>query len=439
MDRSARSAADLRRLWVVSLVSAWLTGACGDPRETSVLVTVRNGPGAPSPDELRVSIYDDGGLLFHDEGFSLPAPTQRIYPILGTIVAYPGLTDGIIRLGLRGHAAGVAVSHGSGQVASAPGRQVAVTIELLPGRFVDGDGDGVPDPIDNCPGAHNPDQVGCPDRRDAPADGDAGTGQDAPTFDTPPGPLGAPCRGPGDCVSGQCVDGVCCATARCALCQSCAGGDPGTCTHLPASAEDNVPAGACANEFACDGQGSCARKNGSTCVAPGDCLSKQCVDRICCGIACTGLCLSCAPLGECAPVADRDDPDTCTGTSTCDSGGTCRAKNGQVCKTAADCASGFCVDRRCCATACDGPCEQCGASGTCVPVAAGTDPDDDCGTFNCSGEARCAAACGPVCDQACKTSAHCAQGTCVRDLSLTSPCRTNCECIRNICLLGLCD
>jgi hypothetical protein len=54
---------------------------------------------------------------------------------------------------------------------------------------------------------------------------------------------------------------------------------------------------------------------------------------------------------------------------------------GQVCTTAAQCASGFCVDGVCCDTACTGLCESCALpdkKGTCSPHAAGTDPDKEC-------------------------------------------------------------
>jgi hypothetical protein len=53
---------------------------------------------------------------------------------------------------------------------------------------------------------------------------------------------------------------------------------------------------------------------------------------------------------------------------------------GQACTTAAECPTGFCVDGFCCDSACDGTCETCNGShkGTCEPVAAGTDPANEC-------------------------------------------------------------
>src|SRR5439155_25100096 len=54
---------------------------------------------------------------------------------------------------------------------------------------------------------------------------------------------------------------------------------------------------------------------------------------------------------------------------------------GRACSSTSDCAGGPCVDGLCCDSACDGVCEACnipGAQGTCTPVPANTDPDNDC-------------------------------------------------------------
>lgn len=59
--------------------------------------------------------------------------------------------------------------------------------------------------------------------------------------------------------------------------------------------------------------------------------------------------------------------------------------DGGICNSAAECASGSCVDSFCCDTACDGICESCvaavkgsGDNGVCGPIAAGTDPQGEC-------------------------------------------------------------
>jgi hypothetical protein len=92
-------------------------------------------------------------------------------------------------------------------------------------------------------------------------------------------------------------------------------------------------------------------------------------------------------------VADDVDPDgACTG-----AGCSCVAETASVI-----CGDLACVDGVCCASACDGACEACnvaGNEGSCSPVAAGTDPAEDCATAagascgtsgTCDGAGACA-------------------------------------------------
>lgn len=63
---------------------------------------------------------------------------------------------------------------------------------------------------------------------------------------------------------------------------------------------------------------------GTTCAAAADCRSGFCVDGVCCGEACTGVCRSCAlTRGQCTAVRNAIDPDTCSGTNRCDDNGAC--------------------------------------------------------------------------------------------------------------------
>lgn len=58
------------------------------------------------------------------------------------------------------------------------------------------------------------------------------------------------------------------------------------------------------------------------------------------------------------------------------------AKNGASCQMSSECMSGNCVDGVCCDTPCAGTCESCnvtGMAGTCSPIPANTDPDQECG------------------------------------------------------------
>jgi hypothetical protein len=101
--------------------------------------------------------------------------------------------------------------------------------------------------------------------------------------------------------------------------------------------------------------------------------------------------------------------------------------NGTGCTRPTDCESGYCVDKVCCENGCTGPCMACSNAktgqedGTCRPIAAGTDPDNECqtpledvcnaGTCQCNNGVKdgaelkvdCGGACGPcagkwVCD-----------------------------------------
>ena len=97
---------------------------------------------------------------------------------------------------------------------------------------------------------------------------------------------------------------------------------------------------------------------GSTCAGDTECTSGICADGVCCEAHC-GTCQQCDAAGHeglCTAVTNGDDPDSCTGASTCDSGGVCTVKPGHTCAEvpegtacacsggdAGQCLSGSCV------------------------------------------------------------------------------------------------
>ncbi len=288
-----------------------------------------------------------------------------------------------------------------------------------------------------------------------------------------------------------------------------------------------------------------ANQNGSRCASNGDCISNSCVDGLCCSGPCGGSCsactvargaaqdgvctffspdsaagLACAPQSctgssvDCAPCArDGECPaDTyCAADGSCrrreDAGKSCDPAAGRDCKEAGCrvCRSGHCVEGVCCDAECDQPCGSCLASktnqrdGLCAPIAAGTDPDQECpkdGLENgcgadglCSGDYACrsfapvGAACGDnvcvnnllsglqcdgrggcaeglgtscspyrcasdgkSCETSCRSSADCAspedycsdQGQCLRQHDEGQACARNVQCLSRHCVDGVC-
>lgn len=149
---------------------------------------------------------------------------------------------------------------------------------------------------------------------------------------------------------------------------------------------------------------------------------------------CGPLAFNCAPfacdvaLGICKSHCTTN-ADCVTG-KTCTSIGLCGFREDTICAANAECASGFCAQGVCCATACTGSCRSCalpGSIGTCAPVARGSlDPIGVCGTdATCNGRGGCVpATC--VADTDCGELYWCTAGRCV-------PCNATCvssaECI----------
>ena len=254
------------------------------PEPGALILNVELAPGAQTPDELRVFVYDDTGALWNDvrvpaEGPLVPQSATE----LGTILIQPGVTVGDLRFDLRGLSSGALVDEGTLKVvaASAAGGTFDVTLgAALP---ADGDGDGVPDPVDDCPTVPDPKQAGCaPDAgvtdaaigtRDAAVDvrQDASASQvdashpdasrkDAGRMDAghdaPLKAKGAVCSAAGECATGFCKDGVCCNSACTDACNSCA---TGTCTGVKNAADDPE----CVAPMSCNSKGKCVGAAGN--------------------------------------------------------------------------------------------------------------------------------------------------------------------------------
>jgi hypothetical protein len=221
--------------------------------------------------------------------------------------------------------------------------------------------------------------------------------------------------------------------------------------------------------------GDATKKQGEPCGAPTECSSGNCVDGYCCDSPCTGTCVACdvaSTVGTCSFVpADTDPADDC-GFYTCDGAGACITTctvdtcsghcdvgaqcvsgsciaglaNGTTCVTGCECASGHCSDGVCCDLACDGACMACdlvASVGTCAPYVEGSDPQDECGNYTCSGllESGCNTACtsGDWCDAVhCDSASFCSEGNCTPKLANGATCSRGMNILNCLCQSGYC-
>jgi len=118
---------------------------------------------------------------------------------------------------------------------------------------------------------------------------------------------------------------------------------------------------------------------------------------------------------------------------------------GEDCTRATECTSGNCAAGICCDAPCDGVCESCeaaikgsGDDGVCGPIAAGTDPRDEClddGSPSCQQNGQCdgAGACqqypssNGCTPEPCGSSDECASGSCVDGICCDGECDGECE------------
>lgn len=177
----------------------------------------------------------------------------------------------------------------------------------------------------------------------------------------------------------------------------------------------------------CDGSGNCSTASlplGSPCSGPGSCQSGNCVDGVCCGSACTGMCQACSAAftgmsdGTCANIVAGQDPQNECGTNdTCNGSGSCAFLCGQeplpppiMCPAACTggCAGGVCL------IDCNGPASCTGDMLSCPPglaceVQCGDATSCDNATISCPDKY----ACNVVCSGDCKgATVQCGGGTC---------------------------
>ena len=269
---------------------------------------------------------------------------------------------------------------------------------------------------------------------DAPmATGGTTTGSDARPLDVPADVFSP--DAPGTCSTDQdcptqrplCLGNQC---AKCASDNDCVG------RTGPACSTSGLCVACTANSY-CKGPAATCDTSSNQCVG--------CTRRS----DCSGTCQTCS-ASVCIAVKNQDDPTVCAGT--CDATGACKGKQGQACKTSADCVSGLsCADGYCCDKACKGTCEACdvGTSvGTCTALGANATPR--AGRTACvATDATCAGKCDgksaacayPLSNTSCGTASctgttyqpvgSCSTGTCF--MPSTESCPTNEKCSANAC------
>ena len=199
--------------------------------------------------------------------------------------------------------------------------------------------------------------------------------------------------------------------------------------------------------------GSCGPKpTGQPCAAAAECISKFCVDGVCCDEACGGACRSCAlpsSMGRCAPVADgaADPRNVCMdkGATSCGTDGKCDGASGcRIYPAGTNCAPESCTN------GVYTPPSACGATGRCV-----TPNATACAPFVCNG-ARCFASCtadancvtGKLClDNSCGLKPNgafcadrreCESGNCAQGVCCATGCASACKSCALTASMGIC-
>jgi hypothetical protein len=302
-DLSGRRREPVRLGAVVPLGILSLLAGCGANRVVPesgaalVRITVSEPVAPPAPDELRVWVYDDGGRLW--DGVRVPdkgALGMESAGSYGTLLIQPGAIHGALRIHVRALAAGARVMDGVVSIAEALRGKETVELRLAPATLPDGDGDDVPDSLDDCLAVANPAQGGCAaSDAGAAADADAaavdGGGGDAASPDAPARDGGTPDAG---------ADGNPDANATSAD----AGGTTDACADM------------------CGTLPPRDKLIGQACTSAGQCISGFCTDGVCCLSACGDPCQGCS-TGLCLPVKQANDAPECTGAMTCNKKGDC--------------------------------------------------------------------------------------------------------------------
>jgi hypothetical protein len=185
---------------------------------------------------------------------------------------------------------------------------------------------------------------------------------------------------------------------------------------------------------------ACLLHSGDPCTQPAECESAQCVDGVCCEVACAGACEQCqAGTGVCTAVAAGQQDVVCGAGKQCTgTRGDCRSVLLDPCTVNEDCASSNCElslagGQRCCAVACAAG-TACSSDGQrcveCEPsLAANCGNGCNSDTFTCNPLRPVGNTCG--------AGQQCSTGQCLIDnTNLSRCCEANCAAQGKVCDTG---
>ncbi len=374
---------------------------------TTVLLRVEAEVGFPLPEELRLNVYGAAGLEVSDR--RLPDEGRPTLP--GEVVLYPR-APGQLRLLVRAIAGGSRVGEGAVQVEAVKGKQVQVTLTLTTKPVADRDGDQVPDLVDNCPDAPNPQQGPCPKdggvdaaAADASAEGRRDLSPDLDCDHDKDGYLAASCGGndcddtnakinpgaqegpPGDATCSDGVDNDCDGGKDLAdtACHSCT--SDSECDDKASCTADTCSGGVCKNTPTNEGK---ACTTGNLCTSGTTCKSGLCTG---------GGAVSC-PAAPLCKTSSCDPAKGCV-TANAPNGTTC---DDAFCTTGKSCTSGVCTG---------GKARDCSVGAPACQVANGCDETNDKCLYTPTKD-------GAPCDDknACTQGETCTAGTCTAPATL---------------------
>ncbi len=182
------------------LLVACAAAAC-NAAPTSVRISLTLASGDPVPEQILLNVFDRRGRVISQadvgSGDALPGDVL-------VLLAPDASSARAVAIGFGG---GRALCTGYGAVPVDPGAEAELALTLSAGAVPDTDGDGVPDPIDDCPSVYDDDQA------DTPGDGRGDACRDA---DHSLPDAGGPPHGDGGTVGSQsCGDGVVGAAEQC--------------------------------------------------------------------------------------------------------------------------------------------------------------------------------------------------------------------------------